>query len=432
MLTASFHLIDTAMVVKIGDIPTAAIGIAGRWFFLIYLTYFGFGSGMAVIVSQFWGIKDIKTIRKSFGIGYINVFVVSIVAAVLAYLFTPQFIRVFTSDPLLIAEGVRYLKIACWSFIPLGVALSFSYLLRSTEIVILPLITTVISVALNTVLNYLLIFGNFGFPMMGIQGAAIATVISTTVQMILLVSICYIKKNVAAAKIKELFSFTKEFAKKYYVLALPVLANEVLWALGVNAYNMILARQGSANYAAYTIYGSIEQISFTFFIGLCSACAVIVGKTVGTGDLNRAYSTAKKFLVGVPLFSIVLGILVILLRSPLIGLFNVSNQYTSDMVNRLLLIYGIILPILILPYIAIVGIFRAGGDTRTGLIYDVINVWFIGVPIVALCGLYFKLPFEWIFVSMWSEHVVKTILCIRYFKTRKWLRVLTHNNMANI
>lgn len=431
MLAASFHLIDTAMVVKLGDTSIAAIGAAGRWFFLMHLIFFGFASGMSVIVSQFWGVKDIKTIRKSFGICLMNVGTASIIISILAYIFAPQFIRLFNNKPQVVAEGIRYLRIACWTFIPIGISLIFSYLLRSVEVVMLPLIVTIVSVVTNTALNYILIFGKLGFPEMGIQGAAIATLISASIQMLLIVSISYIKKNIAAAKIKELFSFSKEFVKRYYLLSLPVLGNEVFWALGVNVYNMVYGRLGTANYAAFTIYSSIEQIAFTFFVGLCSACAVITGKTVGTGNLKKAYKTAKSFLIGGPVFSIIIGTILILLRNPIIDLMGIPNQYTAQMVSKLLLIYGLAMPVNILPYIAIVGIFRAGGDTTTGLRFDLINVWLIGVPMVVICGLYFKLPFEWVFLSMWSEHIVKAILCIWYFRTRKWLRILTNNNLAD-
>ncbi len=432
MLAASFHLVDTAMVVKLGVIPIAALGVSGRWFFLINLTFFGFASGMSVLVSQYWGIKDLKNIRKSFSMGLINSMVVGSVMTVLLFIFTPQMLGVFTNDPLVIAAGTKYLKIACWAFLPTSVAFTFSYLLRSTETVILPLITTVISVACNTALNYIFIFGKLGFPVMGIKGAAIATLISATLQMILLVTISHIKKNVAAAKIKELLDFSRDFVKKYYILALPVLANEVMWAIGVSVYNMVFGRLGSENYAAFTIYSSIEQLMFTFFIGICSACAVIVGKMVGRGEMKEAYTTAKKFMIYGTGLAFVVGIFVILFRNPIISLLSVPDVYTVQMVSKLLFIYAFALPLYILPFIAIVGIFRSGGDTKTGLVYDVINVWFIGVPIVAIAGFVLKLSFEWVFALMWTEHVVKTIMCLVYFKSKKWIRRLTDSTFIDV
>ncbi len=429
MLAASFHLVDTAFIVRLGVIPTAALGVSGRWFFLINLTFFGFASGMSVIVSQFWGINDVKTIRKSFGLGLMNAFFMALVASIALFFFTPQLLGVFTNDQTVIAEGVKYMKIACWSFIPLSISFIFGFLLRSTETVILPLILTIISVATNTALNFLLIFGNWGFPKMGIRGAALATLISGVIQLVLVVSVSYIKKNIAAAKIKELFSFGENFVKKYYVLALPVLANEILWAMGVSVYNMVLGRLGSENYAAFTIYGSIEQLAFTFFVGVCSACAVIVGKMVGKGELNEAYTTGKKFIIYGTLFSFIIGIITLLVRQPIISLLGVPDEYTAKMVSRLLFIYAFAIPLYILPYIAIVGVFRAGGNTKVGLVFDIINVWFIGVPLVVITGCVLKWSFEAVFIAMWTEHIIKTIMCLIYFKSRKWIRRVTDVDM---
>ena len=243
MLAASFHLVDTAMVVRLGSVPTAALGVSGRWFFMLNLIFFGFASGMSVLVSQYWGIKDIKTIRKSFGLGIMSTFISGCIFSLILFAFTPQMLGIFRVETNVIAEGVKYMRIACWTYIPMSLAFIYSNLLRSTENVILALVITIFSVVLNTGLNLLLIFGNFGFPQMGIRGAAISNnLYPTTFQMLIIISVSYIKKNVAAAKIRELFDFDKSFVKKYYLLALPVLANEVLWALGVNVYNMVLGR----------------------------------------------------------------------------------------------------------------------------------------------------------------------------------------------
>lgn len=425
MLAASFHLVDTAMVVRLGVIPTAALGVSGIWFFLVNLTFFGFASGMSVLVSQYWGVKDFKNIRKSFSMGLLNAVATGFIITILLFVFTPQMLSIFTDDPLVIEEGVKYLKTACWSFLPMSVAFIFIYLLRSTETVILPLIITAISVASNTAMNSVLIFGKLGFEAMGIRGAGVATLISTMLQMILIVSICYIKKNVAAARLKELFDVSRDFAKKFYRLATPVLANEVLWAVGVSVYKMVYGRMGSANFAAFTIYSSIEQLMFTFFIGICSACSVIVGKLVGRGEVKEAYATAKKFMIYGTAFAFVVGIIVIFVRNPIISLFSMPDIKTAQTVSTLLLIYAFAIPMYILPFIAIVGIFRSGGDTKRGLIYDIINVWFIGVPIVLIAGFVLKLPFEWVFALMWTEHIVKTIMCLVYFKSKKWIRRLT-------
>lgn len=425
LLTASLHLVDTTMVVTLGDISTAAIGAAGRWFFLMHLFLFGFGSGMSVLISQFWGIRDKKTIHKTFGLGIINMLVVSILFCSAAVMFPKALISVFSNEAAVIAEGARYLQVAALSFIPLAVSMAYGYLMRSTENVVTPLIISFITVGTNTLLNYILIFGKLGIEPMGIRGAAIATATSSTLQCVLYIVVSNIRQNIAAAKLRSMIPRDKAFVKKYYITAMPVLINEVMWALGVNVYNFVLGRQGSSNYAAYTLFSSIEQTTFTFFIGLCSACAVIIGKMVGQSDAEQAYQSGKKYLRAVVIMGFIVGGLLFGMSGPVVNWLPVEKVETAQMAIRLLRIYACYMPMFMLPYIAIVGIFRAGGDTKTGMMIDVVNVWLIGVPITLLAGFYFKLDFEYIFALMYTEHIFKVVMCLKHFKSKKWLRQLT-------
>lgn len=425
LMIASLHLVDTAMVVSLGDVSTAAIGTAGRWFFLFNLCIFGFSSGMSVIVSQFWGIKDKKSIHKAFGLGLLSAVTFAIIFSMTTLIIPKSLINVFSDDINVINEGARYLQIAGLSFIPLSISLITGYLLRSTESVKLPLIISFISISINTLLNYILIFGKWGFEPMGIQGAAYATVISSAIQCVLFIVISYIKKNIAYSKLRELIPKDIAFVKKYFITTLPVLINEILWAVGVNVYNMVLARQGSSNYAAYTIFSSIEQISFTFFIGICSACAVIIGKLVGQKKLDEAYQTAKKYIISTLVMAVVVSTVLFLSAKSIVSLYDTQNPQTADTAVTLLKILCFILPFYLIPYICIVGIFRAGGDTKAGMYIDVFNVWVIGVPVTLICGFLLKLEFKYIFLFMYSEHFFKVIICLIYFKKRKWLRTLT-------
>ncbi len=425
LMVASLNLVDTTMVVQLGNISTAAIGAAGRWFFLFNLFNFGFASGMSVLVAQYWGVKDEDNIRSAYGFGLVNAVVVAVIFTTLAQIMPETMMRAFTNEAPVIAEGAKYLRIATWAFIPLSFNILTAYVLRSTERVVLPLIASFVSVIINTTLNYILIFGKLGFPAMGIEGAGTATAISSSLQLVLLLSVSVIRKSIIASHIKSFIPKTKAFILKYYKFALPVLVNEVFWALGFNAYCMVLARQGHDNYAAYTIFASVEQVIFTLFVGVCSACAILVGKRVGANKIDDAYKVAKKFLIGVPVGGIVAGGLLVLISGPIIGLMNVETAYTAHMAQRLMLIYSGLLWAYLFPYIAIVGVFRAGGDTKIGLVYDLSTLWLVGVPMVYLAGMVFHLPFEITFGLMYVESIVKSVLCIRHFKRKKWLIRIT-------
>ena len=425
LLMSSFALVDTLMIGQLGEVPIAAVGMAGQWAWLMNIVIFGISSGAAVFIAQYWGIKDMDGIARAYGMALINsVLVTALFTAVAA--FFPRFVLgLFTSDELAISEGLRYLKWACLSYVAIGLTGCFSTVLRSTEEVRLPVYASVVSVALNAFFNYVLIFGALGFPALGVEGAAIATAISAWVSPIVLWGISFAKKNVLIVPVKKLLHFTKPFVKDFFIMSMPVLANESLWALGTMGYNMVYGHMGTGYYSALTIFRTVEFIAFAFFVGLCHASSVMIGKDVGAGRLREAVANARRFGLVVPLLAVAVGLSMVLLRAPIISLFNLTDEvrYTAMV---LLVIYGLEMPLRNIPYINIVGIFRSGGDTRTGMFYDILCVWGIALPLTAVLGLVVKVPFLWVVALMLiSEDVVKTWLCLRHFRSQKWIRPVT-------
>ena len=238
--------------------------------------------------------------------------------------------------------------------------------LRATEKVNTPLVTSIIAVFTNTLLNYIFINGKLGFPALGIRGAAFATLISTALQSIILIISIRTTKQVFNAPIKTYFSFDLNFVKRFSIVAMPVVINEGIWAIGTNIYSMVFARQGSEAYAGYTIFSSVEQIAFIFFVGICHACSIMTGKTIGEGKESEAYKLAKKFVIMTPIVGILTGTVLAVFREPLLSLLKIETQGAFDIASSLILLYCIWLPIRNIPYTLIVGTFRAGGDTKIG------------------------------------------------------------------
>jgi Na+-driven multidrug efflux pump len=299
-------------------------------------------------------------------------------------------------------------------------------MLRSTEQVRIPLFTSLISVALNTFLNYMLIYGNFGMPKLGVRGAAVSTLISSAVQAVLLIVVLRRRKHHALVHIREALEFSKALVTKFYKVAAPVFANEVLWALGASAYLFVFGRVGGeTGVPAYSLYSSIDQLLFSFIIGMASACGVMVGKAVGAGEEHRAWVHAKRFLWTGELFAVVLAVLEILLRSPLIDLIQPADRATGDMAKTLLLIGSVGLPLRMMSMLLIVAIFRGGGKPVLGAVIDVGSVWLVGAPAVALAGFIFHLPFLILFSFIFIEEIVKVSIGLVYFFRRKWMKRLT-------
>ena len=426
LLVSCAQLVDTAMVTSLGNVTVSAVGVSSRWIFLMNLFYFGISSGSAALISQYWGAKEKSNIRKTCGAAMIMSLAVAVIFCFAMECFPEQLVRVFTSEVPVIKEAAKYMRIIAF----MGIFSAFNQIactvLRATEKVNPPLYSSIAAVAVNTALNYILIFGKLGLPALGIKGAALASLISAVVQAVILVFVMCTSKEVFKAPIKEFLDLSREFIKKFVVVCMPVVFNEGIWAIGTNIYAMVFARQGSESYAGYTIFSSIEQVAFVFFVGICHACSIMTGKTSGEGKENEAYKLAKKFVIMTPIIGIITGSVLAVFREPLLSLLNIETQAAFDLASKLVLIYCLWLPIRNIPYTLIVGTFRAGGDTKIGIFYDCISMYVIAIPLVVYLGMFAKVEFHYLLIAMYlGEDLLKAILSLYRFKSKKWIKNLT-------
>ena len=426
LLVSCAQLVDTAMVTRLGNVVVSAVGVSSRWIFLMNLFYFGISSGSAALIAQFWGAKDKKNIKRSYGIALIFGAVVALIFSITMFTIPELMLRVFTDETAVIETGAQYMKIIAF----MGIFSAFNQIscvaLRATERVNPPLFTSIASVIINSALNYILIYGKLGFPALGIRGAAIATLTSAIVQSVLLLIVLRTSRNIYSDPIKDFFNLSKDFFRRFSVVCLPVVMNEVAWAIGTNVYAMVFARQGSECYAGYTIFSSIEQIAFIFFVGICHACSIMTGKSIGEGNELKAYKEAKKFVIMTPIIGIITGTVLALVRNPLLSLLEIETQGAFDVASSLILLYCLWLPVRNLPYTLIVGTFRAGGDTKAGIFYDCISLYAISIPVVVYLGIFAKVEFVYLVMAMYlCEDIPKTIMSLFRFKSKKWIRNLT-------
>lgn len=436
LLTSSFILVDTIMVGQLGDLSLSAVGMAGQFGWFLNMITFGMCSGAAVFISQYWGAKDTAGIRRTYGIAVVSVCLISALFFVIGLLFPEGVVRIFNREPDVVEAGAAYLRIACWSYLATGVNMVFCIVLRSTENVKLPMYVSLVTTVLNAFMDYGLIFGAFGMPEMGIRGAALATVISAWAGPVLILAVSAIQRNMLITPLKELFGFNRRSIAQYYEKATPVIINETLWGLGTLLFSVIFANLGYQYYAAVTIFRTFDNIAFVFFIGLCNASSIMVGKNVGAGHIKRAVEDSRRFVLFVSLCSVLTGVMIIIFRFQLASVFNLSGSITQETLKltaSLLLVYGIELPVRNLPYILIVGTFRPGGDTKIGMKLDLLSLWLCSVPLTTLAAFVFKLPFIAVFAIMYiAEDYLKVILCIKHYFTYSWLRPVTEQGIKGL
>ncbi len=429
LLSASFSLIDTFMVAKLGGDHLAAMGMAGQWSWLLNIFAFGIVSGTSLFISQYWGIQDIKAIHRTSGIAITSTLIVSVIF-MLAGVVKPELImNVFSRTPDIIEYGSQYLSIAAFSYPAVALNLIFCAILRSTEKVRLPVFVSLFTALLNASLNYCLIFGMGFFPEMGIRGAALATCISSWAGVALLLCISVAKKNILIAPMVDIFGFTFAHVVEFYQRALVIIFNEAVWGLGTVVINAIFSNMGDDYYTGVTIFRTFENISFVFIVGLCNACSVIIGKSIGAGKIQRAKEDAWRFTAIMPIACIITGSIVILFRHTLVSTFTAGANYTPAAISAALgclLIYGCEMPLRNIPYLMVVGIFRPGGNSKLALVCDLVGLWLVAIPIAFIISFVIKLPFLAVFLIMFlAEDLPKTVLCLITFIRNKWIAPVT-------
>ncbi len=424
MLSASFSLVDTLMVGQLGDIALSATGMAGQWSWLFSMAVFGIASGASVFVSQYWGDGNVKGIRRTVGIAVCAGLVLSVLFLVAAALFPEQIVRIFNQNEQIVREGATYLRFACISYPAMALTNILGAALRSLEQPKLPMVVTGISAAANVVLNYLLIFP----AGLGVKGAAIATAISSWLGPILLIAFSVARKNILVAPMRE-FSFGRRNLVEFFKKTTPVIINETMWGLGTVAYNVIFANMGHEEYAAITIVKTFENIAFCFFMGLCNACCVMVGKSIGAGEIRHAIRDSKRFLLLMPAMSVVIGTVIIFLRAPLVSVFNLGSNisaYTVTTAQQLLIIYAVWTVVRNFSYLTVVGIFRPGGDTTVSMVVELVVLWLISVPLTYVAANVLGLPFLTVYAIMYlAEDLPKLIFFLLYHRSGRWIRPVT-------
>ncbi|MCM8711404.1 MATE family efflux transporter [Clostridium sp. SYSU_GA19001] len=424
LVLSSLNLVDTIMIGRLGERAIASVGLANQYFFLLNLLLFGIVSGSSIFTAQYWGNKDLPNIKRVLGISLISGIISSSIFTLGALMFPRQILSIFSKDMDVLLLGSRYLRIAALSYIITSISFSFSFTLRSIGQVKTPMKVSITALAVNTLFNYLLIYGSFGFPRMEVEGAAIATVFARFIEVTLILYIVYKNKYQVAAKLYELLDLSSSFIKQFFKVTTPVILNETIWALGVSLYAIVYARMGTEVIASTNISATIERIAWVVFLGIGNACAVMLGNKIGSGNEEDAFIYAKRFIIIGPSLALLAGIIVAVSSKYILSAYNIS-PVVYNYAARNLLAFSAFLWVKCFNYICIVGILRSGGDTKFCLLLDTGGVWFVGVPLVFLGGIVWKLPIYWVYTLAYMEEVFKLILGLPRILSKKWINNLT-------
>ena len=421
LFMSGLGMVDAMLVGQLGDTSIAAVALAGQVLFLLSLLYFGLSSGSAIFISQFWGKEDVQSIRKVFGLNLMLNGALGIIFTLLAQLIPTQILGLFTTDPQVIALGSKYLQLYSLGYVFNGLSYGIYVMLRSTESVKIPMLVGAFALSINTMLGYGLIFGKAGLPVMGIQGAALAYIISRVIELAIIVAITRFKRPYNL--ILPEFRIDPVLLKRYISTAFPVAVNELIWALGITAFNAIYAHISTEAITATNISGTIENLAFVPFLGLGTATAIMVGKKIGAGETEEAYRYGKKSLVISVIMAVVICATILLSKGFILDIYKISAaaRFNAHLVITILA-FAIIVKTS--NFALIVGTMRAGGDTRYILMVEFGTMWLYGVPAALISAHIFHLPVYYVAVVIYIEELIKLFFILRRFFSKHWIHNL--------
>ena len=421
MLQASFSRIDQIMIGQLGSVSVAGVGLAGKFSSVFSVLVSAVGAVAGIMIAQYLGQKNKREVSRSFFINLALALGFAGIFTVLCLALPRQIMGLYTQDAETAAAAADYLSVISGTFIPLAGATLLSAFYRCIEKASLPLYAGIAAAILNTGLNYILIFGKLGFAPMGAQGAAIATVISQAVNvLIMLLMMIKYKDRLKKGDNHERTPFN---LRQYAVMLMPVLVCEFLWSLGENVYSVIYGHLGTHACAAMTLINPIQGLMIGALCGLSQAAGVIIGKRLGEKNFDSAYSASKRLILYGFIGSAVLSVVIALTSALYVELYQVEDA-VKLLTRQILLAYAIIAPFKVLNMIVSGGIIRSGGKTKYVMMIDLIGTWCFGVPLGLLAAFVFNLSIPYVYFILSLEECIRFGISIIVLRRKKWMQSL--------
>ena len=436
LITNSLGLVDTFMVGTMGEGPLAGVTLANIPVFVVQLMMFGIQSGSSVLISQYRGKGDMGAINRVMGIGMYAAGAIGLTFALIMGFLPTQFMGLFGTDAAVVATAARYARIVGWSyffdsFVQVYIGVHRAMGNPSRGLVILGA-----SMASNTFLNWMFIFGNLGAPRLAEQGAALATLLARVLSCSIAVGWAVLDKQFKLSP-ALLFRPGGEMTRRFIRFSPPVMCNETFWGLGTSLFPTIMGHmEGSQEIlAAYAIAGNITNLCTVGVFAISGTAAILIGQEIGSGRADRVYSlgallNALAFLFGLGAGLLFLGLLHWFVIPVLYPLFGLSSA-AGDICTMMLTVVFTMMPLRSFECTNIVGVLRGGGDVRMATLIDLTPLWVVALPLAVLSGLVFKAGIFWVYLSMMSENLVKGILGIRRFLSGKWINDVTVSARAD-
>ena len=427
LLSAAVSSTDVIMLNYVGQSSISAVSLAANYAGVLFMIYYGLGTGASMLCAQYWGKGDVEPIRVIEGIAMRFSLALTLVFSAAAFFAPRLMMQLFTNDPELIDIGAGYLRVMtvtylCWSIIEVYLAV-----LRSIGRVTVSMVLNVLAFTLNIFLNAVFIFGLFGAPKMGAVGVAIATAASRVIELLGCIVVSVYSKDIKL-RLSYMFLGNKLLLQDFVKLSVPALANDVAWSVAFSMYSVILGHLGSDAVAANSLVVVVRNFGTVLCFGTASAGGILLGNVMGVGDMERAKEYASK-LMKLTVITGAIGGLMVLIATPFVLRFASLSETAMHYLKYMLLINTYYIMGAAVNTTLIAGVFRAGGDSRFGLICDTIDMWVYAVPLGFFAAFVLKLPVLWVYFLLCTDEFVKWPWVIRHYRSRKWLKNITREDL---
>jgi len=426
IVSATLSMVDNIMVGFLGETELAAVGVGSQLFMVHYLVLFGILSGSATFMAQFYGTKDMGNIRKVIGYDFSLLAVFGVLIFTLANCFTGGILSLYTEDPAVKVLAAQYVRINSFSFLLLAVSAPLEMAFKATQQVRIPMIISTVIFFTNISINYVLIFGKLGFPKMGVAGAAIGTLSSRIIEVLMNSFFAFRDRNEFFGRIGSYFGWDRELIKRIIKNATPTTLNEFLWSFGQTMYVAAFSRISTTAYAAYQAANSIFNIFNFAAFSIGDAALILIGEKLGEGDMDYTWKLSRHLIKASLIAGVVIGAITILLSGMLSGLFNLTAD--GKMYTRyILIVFGSTMAADLFNGLQIAGILRAGGDTRFAMISESMCIWFIAVPLAFTAVLVWHLPVHLALLVTRAEMLVRGTILAKRYMSKKWMNTVIND-----
>ena len=427
LLSAAVSSTDVVMLNFVGQSSISAVSLAANYASILFMVYYGLGTGATLLCAQYYGKGDFQAIQIVQSIAMRFSLSISIVAAAVAFCIPDKMMLLFTNDPELIAIGAEYLRVMgvtyiCWSVIEIYLST-----LRSVGRAAISMVLNIVAFGLNIVLNAVFIFGLLGVPRMGATGVAIATAVSRVVE---LIGCCIVSLRSKDVKLnfRGLFVRNELLQKDFVSRAIPAMLNDLSWGVAFSMYSVILGHLGNDAVAANSLVVVVRNITTTFCFAVAGSGSILLGNVLGTGDMEKAKDYASHMMRMTVIAGAVGGV-VVLASIPGVMRFASLSDTAMHYLKNMLLINSYYIMGAAVNTSLIAGVFRAGGDTKFGMICDTIDMWCYAVPLGFFAAFVLKLPVMWVYFLLCTDEFVKWPWVLKRYFSGKWMKNITRDNL---